>query len=342
VKLGIPYGELRVSGKSPSDILADFQNARLDYYRDARLVLSSESGVLVLPLVCRGMDAYHDRTVAFFNSLRDLMVAESLGAVVLRLSPRSEHGKSPLDSLLEMEGIVNRFVSWLASFLGHRPEYVWAIEPSKRGHCHLHLVFIGIEYLCEKALIDEWWASQGLGTSSGVWIERLRPGRDSAQVVLDYLLKYITKGGGSKWDGLLSLTRRRSWGMSSRLRSRILEHEKASSSVLTCTRRLNNSNSLPAEVVWNCEGIFDLRLVEALLMPSGVPVVPPDVAEALASLRSIQGISRSFSGGTPLNVIMPGHRMDGGVRYPKWVGHLTDGGEGLPFGSYHPDYGGDS
>ena len=67
-------------------------------------------------------------------------------------------------------------------------------------------------WLYSKEAIDKWWRDHGLGTESGVWIERFK---GSPRKVISYILKYITKTHESpEWNAILTLTRKRSWGMS--------------------------------------------------------------------------------------------------------------------------------
>lgn len=273
---------------SPSSFLSDFLERKIRLYEDQALIIhSEESGFVPIGLKCRGMASYNAQVGHRFEDVKNYMEAKNKPATHCRLSPWAPEGVSPLDSLVAMEGIVNNFVAFVQRKLGFRPEYLWAIEPTKRGHCHIHILFIGMNYLMDKKKIDRWFEAQGLGNKSGVWIENLRDSKDAARKVLGYLIKYVSKPATDKcWSGLLSLTRRREWGMSSKLRERVEKWKEERPSVFTCTVK-NNSNT---ESHWVVVGVMNSAEYHALIRSRSTTVeaVQRDLREIRGALHAWQ------------------------------------------------------
>jgi hypothetical protein len=145
----------------------------------------------------------------------------------------------------------------------------------------------------DKKKIDSWFIDQNLGDKSGVWIENLRDYKEASRKILGYLIKYVSKPAtDTKWSGMLSLTRGREWGMSSKLRDKVekwkAERPSVRPSVLTCTDK-NNSNT---DIKWNVVGVMTKLEVEALILGRSTTV------EALkADLAQIRGALRSWEQG---------------------------------------------
>jgi hypothetical protein len=243
---------------------------------------------LQIPQTVRGTKKYQARIGRKFDLIRDYMAEKNLPAVHVRLSPLAPYGASPHDSLLRMKEILNPFLSFIQKKLGYRPEYIEVIEPTERGHCHYHILFIGMNYLLQKHLLDEWFEAQGLGNKSGVWIENLRDSKEASEKILGYLIKYISKPSRDPcWSGLLGLTRKREWSMSNRLRAKLLkfQEERKRPSVFTCTVK-SNSN---LQSNWEYIGTYDNVLIEALLGDS-----PPSPEEFKSDLAEIYGGIRAL------------------------------------------------
>lgn len=275
----------------PSEFLGAFTERRSHFYEDQRLILwKKDVGYIEIPLKVRGVPGYERRAKESFKQLSDYCMARNLPAVHVRLSPRAPKnvGYSPLESLLRMGEIVNKLLAFIQRRKGFRPDYVWAIEPTERGHCHLHLLLIGMNYLMPKADLDSWFKAHGLGTEAGVWIEALRDSREASRKVLGYLIKYVSKPNhDAKWTALLSLTRRREWGMSSGLRAKVKAYqseviersEKTEPGVFTCTVE-NNSNSSES---WEVIGCMESVLFHALT--DGKDVTPDELRTDLAQIK---------------------------------------------------------
>lgn len=264
-KLGVTY-DVPIDDH-PANLLYDFYYARHDYYQDKILPLRNEDSgewLLVKPIV-RGDYKYCQKQLSKFKRLERWASLANVPIVHLRLSLWAPEGMSSPMALALMRNVPNRFLSFLQSVLPYRPKCVWCIEPTERGMCHFHMLFFGSEWLISKELIDKWWMDQGLGTSSGVWIERLRGGKQDAAKMVGYLIKYVTKPSKDPyWSGLVSLMGAREFGVSNRLTKQIESWEKSESerserpsSVLTCTNKTNSK--------WLSAGLLDNLLVRSLL-----------------------------------------------------------------------------
>jgi len=307
---------------SPPDFLSQFHQRRLGHYENRRMVFwkgrvgedgqeYGVSGYIPKTILCRGLPGYQARVGDLFDDLKSFMISKNLPAVHVRLSPRAEFGRSPLDSLLDVKGIVNRFLSWLSTRLGYRPHYVWVVEPTKRGHGHIHFLFIGTDWLIGKERLDSWFTDQGLGDKSGVWIERLRepdhlqmnfdgtPANRPADLVLGYLIKYLLKPHSDQhWCGLLSLTRKREWGMSNNLRSKIARWKEESEKERLTSIGLTNSNSPdpfsdPRESKF--VGILELGEIDVFILR---PETPPKYDDLLETLQEIHGYATAWAHST--------------------------------------------
>lgn len=275
----------------PAEFLSEFLEKKIRLYEDQALILhDNQSGEFVpVGLKCRGMASYNAQVGRRFDDLKNFMFDKNKPAVHCRLSPQTPKnvGYSPLESLLAMEGIVNSFVAFIQRRLGFRPLYVWAIEPHERGHCHIHILFIGMNWLMEKRRVDSWFQDQGLGDYHGVWIENLRDSKEASRKILGYLIKYVSKPAHDMhWSGLLSLTRRREWGMSQKLSEQIQRWKEDRPSALSCTVK-NNSNT---ESHWVVVGVMNSAEYHALIRSRSTTVeaVQRDLREIRGALHAWQ------------------------------------------------------
>jgi len=60
---------------------------------------------------------------------------------------------------------------------GHRPDYVKALEFTKSGLCHLHVVLFGIERLASKSDISRFWSNTGQGMITYIYKIKQRKGK---------------------------------------------------------------------------------------------------------------------------------------------------------------------
>lgn len=272
---------------APDEFLSELAERRIEHYEQLRIVIHNEQlGYRAIPVSVRGMPYYRRKVEEQLELLHDYMFENRLSALHCRLSPRAGDGVSPLDSLITMKGMLNKFLSFVQKVLGYRPFYFWANEPTKRGHCHYHIIFIGINWLMPKERLDAWWTFNGYGTSAGVYVEALRAdtrvkaGRDLDRL-LNYLIEYVSKPGQDmRWQGLLTLTKKREWGMSTKLKQILSAFAERR---LRLSRNVGetNSNSIGE---WEYIGIMSLAMIEALI---GEKNPPPD--ELRADLLDISG-----------------------------------------------------
>jgi len=246
--------------------------------------------VLAIKPVVRGDKRYADRQLRKFKRLERWASENRVPIVHLRLGLQAPDGMSAPMALALMRGVPNRLLSFLQSVLPYRPRCVWCIEPTKRGMCHFHMLFFGSEWLIKKEALDDWWRSQGLGTASGVWIERLRGGSESASKMVGYLVKYVSKPEMDPyWNGLITLMGARNFGISNRLSKEVnawyeAEEERSDSeaSGFTCINKTNSK--------WECGGLIDRGLAESILD------LNPDITmdDLRAQVSSINGAVRSL------------------------------------------------
>lgn len=165
--------------------------------------------------------------------------------VHLRLSLQAPAGMSPLLALVRMKSQLNPLMSFLDRELGNRIPYIWCIECTERGYCHFHIMFIGCNWLISKEKLDTWWENHSMGYAPGVYIEKIREGPDSAKRMQGYMVGYVSKANRDpKWSGLLTLTRKREWGMSKSLRTKLARWKLDKSlSVFTCTGSSKTNSS---------------------------------------------------------------------------------------------------
>lgn len=287
-----PQGSIDLTYE-PSEFLSEFATRRLQYYEEQRVVIwNQDLGYRYIPVTVRGMEYYRRKIEEQFQLLHDYMFENRLSCVHLRVSPRAGPGKSPLTSLNEMKDFLNPFLSFVQRTLGYRPFYVWAVEPTKRGHCHYHIIFVGISWLMSKERLDKWFADHGYGTSAGIYVEALRAdtrvkaGKDLYKL-LNYLIEYVSKPQSDmRWQGLLTLTRKREWGMSSKLRQ-ILSAYAERRLRLSCNVGETNSNEYKE---WVFIGIMSTTMIEELI---GEKNPPPD--ELLSDLMDINGSLRRMT-----------------------------------------------
>ena len=300
-KLGLELPKSSLPLVDAGQWLADFEEARRSYYRSQRLLINEDgtTAYVKLPLLTRGMPAYQAKQGDFFEELRDWAIARAQPCVHLRLSPWAPEGASPLDSFISMRSIVNKFISWLQAQLDYRPKYVWVIEPTKRGHCHIHFLFFGMEFLIRKEKIDSWWAKQGLGNEAGVWVE----GVVDPERMLGYMIKYLLKETGSlgskEWMGMLTLARRREFGVSNDLRrsvNRWMANQKRKEYNQSLEGGGLTSIGLTNSKKFSAVGIYDIALLEAFLSDKSGPGPPVDALRE--NLGQIMALARSEWRGT--------------------------------------------
>lgn len=295
---------------SPCEFLETYQKKKLAHYSDQSLVLhSEETGFVQKKMLTRGMAAYDAKVGDNFDDLEDYIIAKDLPSVFLTLSPRTPEGTSPLDTLLAMKPIVNRLMSFLQRKLGHRPEYVWICESTKRGHAHYHLLFIGLDWLISKEVLDGWWKAQGLGDEHGVYINAIKDPKKASGMVIRYMLAYLLKPDkNDKWAGLLGLTGKRSWGMSNSLRAKIKAWKTATegssegtpegasegtpegASRLACIGLTNSNKSAGYQSI----GVLTKLECEIFLSD---PTRQPTPEGLLQDLREIRGVVHSINSG---------------------------------------------
>ena len=224
--------------------LEELAKRRLDHYEYLRMVIyNDELGYRTIPVTVRGQERYRKRIEKQLELLHDSCMRTDIAlharfsrARIRKISPRF---------INRDEEFLNKFLSYVQSVLGYRPFYLWAIEPTRRGHCHYHIIFIGIKWLMPKEQLDQWFVKQGYGGPSGVYLEamradvRARRGKDLSKL-LNYLIEYIGKPNQNmKWQGLLTLTRKREWGMSTKLRQILLAYDERRFSCTLGERQLN-------------------------------------------------------------------------------------------------------
>lgn len=287
-----PQGSIDLTYE-PSEFLSEFATRRLQYYEEQRVVIwNQDLGYRYIPVSVRGMAHYRRNVEEQFTLLHDYMFENRLSCVHLRVSPRAGNGVSPLDSLIGMKKFLNPFLSFIQRTLGYRPFYVWAVEPTKRGHCHYHILFIGISWLMSKEKLDAWFKSHGYGGSAGIYVEALRAdtrvkaGHDLYKL-LNYLIEYVSKPQSDmKWQGLLTLTRKREWGMSSKLRQILSAYAERR---LRLSRNVGETNSTTSDV-WVFIGIMSKTMIDELI---GDKNPPPD--ELMSDLMDISGSLRRLT-----------------------------------------------
>lgn len=289
--------------KTPAEWLTELHNYRIDHYEDKRLLLyNTETGKYhPMRLYCRGMSQYHARQGDKFDLVAEYAVQRNLPGAFLTLSPRTPPGTSPFEIFERMEGLVNSLMSFVQyERAGHklaRPMYLWAIEPTQRGYCHLHIVFIGITWLISVQRLVEWWTRNGYGSSAGVEIKPIRPYTNEARLAIRYVAKYITKPISSPcWHGSLYLTGRREYGISNRLmrlaKQWSQQRQTAPPSAWAC-QGLSNSKCNDYPTPWVSLGFIN-TMEYFLFIHEKDP--PPDLL--LHDLWEIRGLSSSVSRGT--------------------------------------------
>ena len=291
---------------SPVEFLELFQERKLAHYEDQSLVLYSEdTGYVQKQLLTRGMPAYDAKVGDNFDDLEDYIIANDLPCVFLTLSPRTPKGTSPLDTLVAMRPVINQLMSFLKGRLGYRPEYVWILENTKRGHAHYHLLFIGIDWLIAKEELDWWWKRQELGDKHGVYINSIPDPSKAAGMVIRYMISYLLKPNKDpKWAALLGLTGKRSWGISNILRAKIRdwkenleglpEGQSEEASGLACVGTSNSKNSSKKPSGYVSIGVLSSLECEIFLSN---PVKPPPPEVLKQDLREVRGIAHSINSG---------------------------------------------
>jgi hypothetical protein len=282
--------------QNPSEFLELFNNKRLETYRSLRMVLwHPDHGYATSPVIVRGMDTYRKRVESRLEKLHDYMQYNKLDAVFVTISPRSGVGKSPLDSLLEMRDMLNPLMSFVQSQLGYRPHYLWAVEPTKRGHCHYHILFIGVSRLFDKSILDNWFINRGLGNGAGIYMTSFRHGKKhqakNLYALLNYLIEYISKPThDAKWSGLLALTRKREWGMSQRL-AHILsswtppKDEGSLGNTERLTQKETSENDEIEPLEWLFIGVLSEFEIEYLITDRPKPPDPDDLIRDIQEIR---------------------------------------------------------
>lgn len=251
----------------PANFLYDYHYNHLDYYEDKTLALkNSETGewITIKPSI-RGTEKFKQKRMQKFKRIQYWASEKKVPIVHLRLSIKAPDGMSAVKALAFMRNIPNRLSSFLQENLPYRPKCIWVIEPTERGMCHYHMLFFGSEWLISKEKLDNWWLSQGLGNSSGVWIERLRGGSADSKKMIGYIIKYlINPTQDPYWSGLVSLMGVREYGISNRLMDMVktwerheTERSEVEASRLTSTIKSNSK--------WICAGLLDKLLAESII-----------------------------------------------------------------------------
>ena len=167
-RLGLPdilHGE--VYEGLPCNFLADFDDARRAYYEDRATVLynASEKRYSVSPVRVRGTTAYEHRVKSKVRRIGSYVISQGVSCSFVTFSSWAPEGLSPWEMFQRWDGFVNSFFSWLQHREGVRYQYVWAIEPTKRGYCHIHLIILGCARLDFDAVF-KWFNSQPVGIGS--------------------------------------------------------------------------------------------------------------------------------------------------------------------------------
>lgn len=289
--------------KSPAEWITALHEYRIQHYEDRRLLLyRPETGQYhPMRMYCRGMSQYHARQGDKFDLVADYAEKRNLPGAFLTLSPRTPPGTSPFQILDRMKGIVNSLMAFVQyERIGHkleRPMYLWGIEPTKRGYCHLHIVFIGISWLISIERLVEWWTKNGYGDSAGVELKAIRPYSNEARRAIRYIAKYITKPISSPcWHGSLYLTGQREYGISNRLMrlaKQWRQQQQATQSPAWACQGLSNSKLEEPSSTWVSLGFITTTEFYVFIHEKDPP---PE--RLLKDLWEIRGLVRSVSRGT--------------------------------------------
>jgi hypothetical protein len=287
----------------PAEWITALHEYRIQHYEDRRLLLyRADTGQYhPMRMYCRGMSQYHARQGDRFDLVADYAEQRNLPGAFLTLSPHTPPGTSPFEILERMKGIVNSLMAFVQyERSGHtlvRPMYLWAIEPTQRGYCHLHIVFIGVTWLISVQRLVEWWTRNGYGSSAGVELKAIRPYSNEARRAIRYVAKYITKPISSPcWHGSLYLTGQREYGISNRLMRLVRQWSQtrqATQSPAWACQGLSNSKLDDCSSPWVSLGFITTTEFYALICEKEPP---PD--KLLKDLWEIRGLARSVSRGT--------------------------------------------
>jgi hypothetical protein len=308
--------------QTPAEWITALHEYRIQHYEDRRLLLyRADTGQYhPMRMYCRGMSAYHARQGDKFDLVADYAMKRNLPGAFLTLSPHTPSGMSPFEILERMKGIVNSLMAFVQyERTGHRlsrPMYLWAIEPTQRGYCHLHIVFIGITWLIDVKRLVEWWTKNGYGTSSGVELKAIRPYTNEARNAIRYVAKYITKPISSPcWHGSLYLTGQREYGISNRLMrlaKQWSQQRQAAKSPAWACQGLSNSKCNDSPKPWVSLGFITATEYFVFIHEKDPP---PDLL--LQDLCEIRGLARSISRGT----FRGGNSSD--ATHPNYQGNRT-------------------
>ena len=291
--------------QTPADWITGLHEYRIKHYEDTRLLLyNTDTGQYhPMRMYCRGMSQYHARQGDKFDLLADYAEKRNLPGAFLTLSPKTPPGMSPFEIFERMEGLVNSLMAFVQYERQHkgqkfaRPMYLWGIEPTQRGYCHLHIVFIGISWLISVQRLVEWWTNHGYGGSSGVELKAIRPYSNEARKAIRYVAKYITKPISSPcWHGSLYLTGRREYGISNRLMrlaKQWSQHRQTAEPSAWACQGLSNSKCDDSPKAWVSLGFITTTEYYAFINEKNPP---PDLL--LQDLWEIRGLSCSVSQGT--------------------------------------------
>lgn len=285
-KLGLPDIHLGdVYEGVPANFLADFVEAREKYYSDKCLTLYDvqDSRWLCLPVKVRGTYEYEKMVKRRFRALAGYAVSTQESMVFATFASRAPEGLSPFEMLKRWDGFVNSLTSFLYQRNGKRHHYVWAIEPTKRGYCHLHMIFFGCT---KRELVDydslvQWWENKGMGDYHGVRLDEVHQDKETYAKVVGYLTKYLSKSVTDPfWSGMLALTRRREWGVSNGLSKLVQEWSENEDSVSSRSVKTNSKETKEYIVL----GLLERLIVESILSyrsPS-----PDELLEEVVSIRA--------------------------------------------------------
>lgn len=177
---------------------------------------TTEREYTAIPTVIRGMGEYQARKGDKIEKIGKLAEEEFSVASLVTLSPKTPEGKSPVQTLLLMTEVINKFNAYLREHTGlDLDKYVWAAEPTERGHLHYHIVYLGVDLKAHLRNIHRelglWWEEKGYGESQGVDLQVAR-GTKAKKAVLGYLVGYLNAQNNEDWfNGMVYLAGKRTF-----------------------------------------------------------------------------------------------------------------------------------
>ncbi len=222
----------------PDDVEQRFEDWKADKANSKLLLYHpEEKRFLALPYLHRWHSQYRFKVGQRMDKLqewiRDEFVHLNLNVDTKRMTPE--------EAMVAISDGWHRLHAWLKKRKGGKFEYLWVVEPTKKGYAHLHVLLLKsrisdfrnpdnspFHYVVEERAdkytgtlktwkhcpeIDRQWDSYGFGWSN--WAEPCT--KDSREVprVAGYVVKYLKKQSNHRlfaawlwWYG------KRSWGMS--------------------------------------------------------------------------------------------------------------------------------